>query len=317
MQYLGFNIGRAKVWPIQDKVEVLGKPAPTTTRKELQRFLGLANYYRRIVPQFSMLAAPLTDLLKGGGKETKAVHLIALGLTAFKGLKRVLCDQTHLHMPLSTLPFMVHTDASSTGVGAMLSQETNQGERQIYHLSRKLNPTKRKYAVIEKEALAIRWAVDQLKYYLWGQEFTVITDHAPLQWLARMKDTNSRLMRCFLALPPYHFTIKYRKESERANADFVSRQTVWASLERQAYLAGERYVSLLPLGLHHHHPHPHVSDPRGPNGDGLIYCKPPPVSQTAEGRLPRHLHGLPTPEQLTLPMGNSSLSWLFVSGTCL
>lgn len=67
----------------------------------------------------------------------------------------------------------MHTDASSTRLGAIFSEETLQGERPIYYLSRKQTPTECKYVVIEKKALAIRWAIDQLKYYLWGQEFTV------------------------------------------------------------------------------------------------------------------------------------------------
>lgn len=189
IQYLGFNIGGRKVWPIQHKVEVLEKAAPLTTRRKLQSFLGLANYYRFVV-NFTTQAAPLTDLLKGGGKGYKDIHLNPLVLEAFQDLKKALCDQTRLHTLLPNIPLMVHTDVSGTGLGTVLSQEASQGQRPIYYLSCKLTPTEHKYAVIEKKALAVRWAINQLKHYLWGQEFTIITDHAPLQWLAQMKDTN-------------------------------------------------------------------------------------------------------------------------------
>lgn len=84
------------------------------------------------------------------------------------------------------LPYVLHTEASSSGLGAVLAQPSHQGKHPIVYLSRKLSPTERKYAVIEREALAIRWAVDQLKFYLWGRSFTVITDHAPLQCLGHM-----------------------------------------------------------------------------------------------------------------------------------
>lgn len=77
-----------------------------------------------------------------------------------------------------------------------------------------------KYAVIEKEALAIRCAMDQLKYYLWGQVFTIVTDHASLQWLPCMKDTNLRLMCWYLTFQPYRFSIRYRWGRNHANADF-------------------------------------------------------------------------------------------------
>lgn len=115
----------------------------------------------------------------------------------------------------------------------MLAQDTPQGERPIYYLSRKRTPTEHKYAVIEKEALAMRWAVDQLKYYLWGQEFTIVTDHAPLQWLTRMKDTNPCIMCWYQALQPYHFTVKFRKGSEHANTDFS-----WTDHVGQPRIAG-------------------------------------------------------------------------------
>lgn len=87
------------------------------------------------MPHFSTLAAPLTDLLKGGGKENKVVQLSPQALTAFEAVKKALCDQTRLHPHLPNLPFTVHTDASSTGLGAMLVQDNPQGERPISYLS--------------------------------------------------------------------------------------------------------------------------------------------------------------------------------------
>lgn len=226
VQYLGFNIGGGKVWPVQDNVEALEKATPPHTRKELQSFLELANYYYRFIPNFVTRAAPLTDLLKGGGKGNKAITLPPTAITAFNNLKGNLCNQTRLHTPLDNAPFIVYTDASSTGLGAVLAQATAEGEKPILYLSWKLMPTEKKYAVIEKEALAMRWAIDKLRYYLWGQESTVVTDHAPLQWLSRMKYTNPRLMRWYLTLQPYRFMVQYRKGADNANGDFFSRQTV-------------------------------------------------------------------------------------------
>lgn len=129
--------------------------------------MGLANYYCRFIPDFAILSIPLTDLLKGG-KGAKPIHLRAMALTAFHDLKRALCEQTKLHTPLPDLPYILHMDASSTGLGAVLAQDTPQGERTIYYLTSKLTPTQHKYAVVKKEALAMRWAIDQLNYYLWG-----------------------------------------------------------------------------------------------------------------------------------------------------
>lgn len=93
---------------------------------------------------------------------------------------------------------------------------------QSFFLSRKLTGSEQKYVAIEKEALAMQWAIEEFLYYLWGQWFTVVTNHAPLQWLAHMKDTNPRLMQWYLALQPYAFSIRFQKGTEYANADYFS-----------------------------------------------------------------------------------------------
>lgn len=90
VQYLGFNIGGGKDWPIQDKVAVLEQAAPPTRREELQSILGLANYHRRFVPNLATMAAPLTNLLKGREKGTKAIQLPLPAVAAYQGLKRAL-----------------------------------------------------------------------------------------------------------------------------------------------------------------------------------------------------------------------------------
>ncbi len=88
-------------------------------------------------------------------------------------------------------------------------------------LSRKLSKRETRYSTVEKESLAIRWAVLTLRYYLLGPEFTLCSDHAPLQWLHRMKDTNTRITRWYLALQP--FKVIHRPGVQMAVADFLSR----------------------------------------------------------------------------------------------
>ncbi len=78
----------------------------------------------------------------------------------------------------------------------------------MVYISRKLSPAEQRYAVVEKEALAVKWAVLELRYYLLGRKFTLITDHAPLQWMARAKDTNARVTRWFLARQDFHFVVR-------------------------------------------------------------------------------------------------------------
>ncbi len=93
----------------------------------------------------------------------------------------------------------------------------------LLYISRKLSKRETMYSTIEKECLAIRWAVLTLRYYLLGREFTLCSDHAPLQWLHRMKDTNARITRWYLALQPFKFKVIQRPRAQMAVADFLSR----------------------------------------------------------------------------------------------
>ncbi len=118
---------------------------------------------------------------------------------------------------------MLQTDASDRGLGAVLAQVVGGEERPVLYLSRKLSKRETRYSTVEKECLAIRWAVLTLRYYLLGREFTLCSDHAPLQWLHRMKDTNARITRWYLALQPFKFKVVHRPGVQMAVADFLSR----------------------------------------------------------------------------------------------
>ncbi|XP_056277635.1 uncharacterized protein LOC130198493 [Pseudoliparis swirei] len=115
------------------------------------------------------------------------------------------------------------TDASNRGLGAVLSQQVEGFDRPVLYISRKLSERERRYSTVEKECLAIRWAVDSLRYYLLGRSFTLWSDHAPLQWLHRMKDTNARITRWYLALQPFNFKVIHRPGTQMVVADFLSR----------------------------------------------------------------------------------------------
>jgi len=106
----------------------------------------------------------------------------------------------------------------------VLSQlDENNEEHPVLYLSRKLLPNEENYAAIEKECLAIKWAICSLQYYLLGRRFK-ITDHQPLRWLTEMKDTNKRLTRWSLDLQPYCYEVVYKKGVCRSNADGLSRR---------------------------------------------------------------------------------------------
>ncbi|KAL0173946.1 hypothetical protein M9458_029914, partial [Cirrhinus mrigala] len=179
-KYLGFTVGRGLVKPQENKVwAILDAPKPCN-KTQVRAFLGLAGYYRYFIPSFSSIAAPLTDLTRKGQPER--VRWTEEAERAFQRIKQALTTEPVLRAPDFNCPFLLQTDASDTGLGAVLSQIQEGEEHPIVYISRKLSQAERNYAAVEKEALAI-------KYYLLGRKFTLFTDHAPLQWMARAKDT--------------------------------------------------------------------------------------------------------------------------------
>ena len=185
-------------------------------------------YYQRFIPGFATLASPLHDLTRKALPGRVTWSEAAEG--AFRLLRQALCSEPILLTPDFTLPLIVHSDASEVGLGAVLSQVQDNEEHPVTYISRKLLPNERNYSTVEKEALAIKWAVDKLRYYLLGREFTLVTDHAPLKWMATAKDTNARVTRWFLALQDYRFRVDHRPGREHANADALSRRDacLWA-----------------------------------------------------------------------------------------
>ncbi len=219
--YLGFHLGHGQVRPQIDKTAAVAACPSPKTKKEVRQFLGLAGYYRRFIPNFADLTSPLTDLTKKEAPDP--VQWTELCQQALTKVKAALCGGPLLHSPNFDLPFLLQTEASDRGLGAVLAQVVGGEERPVLYLSRKLSKRETRYSTVEKECLAIRWAVLTLRYYLLGREFTLCSDHAPLQWLHRMKDTNARITRWYLALQPFKFKVIHRPGVQMAVADFLSR----------------------------------------------------------------------------------------------
>ncbi|XP_075056968.1 uncharacterized protein LOC142143157 [Mixophyes fleayi] len=223
VQYLGHRVGGGTLHPEPTKVDAIAAWPTPKTKKQVMSFLGTAGYYRKFVPQYSSLAKPLTDLTKK--KLPQVVTWTPDCEEAFTALKSALTQSPVLQAPDFDRRFTVQTDASNYGLGAVLSQVNQQGEEHpILYLSRKLLPREVAYAVVEKECLAIVWTLQKLQSYLYGRDFTVITDHNPLSWLHRVAGDNGKLLRWSLTLQQYTFTVQHRKGSHHGNADGLSRQ---------------------------------------------------------------------------------------------
>lgn len=158
-------------------------PQPTTV-KELQRFIGFANFYRRCIRGFSQIAVPLTSLIKKG---THKLRWDNAAEQAFIKLKAAFTSAPILKHPDPERPFIVEVDASDTGVGAILSQHFGQRPKMypVAFYSKKLTPAEQNYDVGDRELLAIKLALEERRHWLEGaiHPFTVLTDHKNLEYL--------------------------------------------------------------------------------------------------------------------------------------
>ncbi|CAH1720138.1 unnamed protein product [Aphis gossypii] len=218
--YLGHVINENGVSPDPNKLKCIKDYPKLKNAKDIKSFLGLLNYYRRFVDNFAKIAKPLTYLLKKDVPFTWTDNCEH----SFQELKKALMNPPLLVYPdWEAGKFNLCTDASQYAIGAVLSQGDVPNDQPIAYASRTLNKAENNYSVIQKELLAIVWAVKYFRPYLYGRHFTIITDHRPLTYLFGIKDASSQLMRWRLQLADYDYTIKYRAGPEHSNADCLSR----------------------------------------------------------------------------------------------
>ena len=200
-------------------------PVPTTIT-EVRAFLGFLNHYRRFIPHFSAIAAPLTDLTRSTTAFPSSLPPAALD--AFHHLKSVLTSAPVLALPITgpAATFTLYTDASAFAIGAVLLQDQGKGLQPIAFESRKLNSHERNYPVHERELFAVVHAVKHFRCYLDGcAHFTVLTDHDTLKYFFTQKDLSGRQARWSQTLAPYQpiMDLQYRRGSLN-QADALSRR---------------------------------------------------------------------------------------------
>ena len=220
VQYLGHIISRQGVATDPEKVgKVASWPVPTS-RREVQQFVGFANYYRRFIKDFAQLARPLHRLTERTAPFTWSHEC----QESFDQLRERLCSTPILAYPDFQRPFILDTDASDTGIGGVLSQMDDQGrERVIAYGSRLLSKPERKYCVTRRELLAVVTFIQQYRPYLVCRKFTLRTDHGSLTWLRNFKEPEGQLARWLERLQELDFEIVHRRGSAHRNADSLSR----------------------------------------------------------------------------------------------
>lgn len=221
VEFLGHIVGKGVMKPRPQKVEAISEAKRPETKTQLRSFLGLVGYYRRFIPNFASVACPLSDKTRKG--ESNKIKWEASQEQAFQTLKKKVTSAPILHLPDLSQPFILRSDASEYGLGAVLLQEIMGEKFPIAFASKKMTECQRRYSVMEKECLAIIWAVGKFQAFLFGREFVIETDHQPLACLRKSKVSNGRIMRWALSLQPYRYRLKVIKGSENIEADYMSR----------------------------------------------------------------------------------------------
>ena len=237
VQYLGHLVSAEGVRTDPEKINRVKDWVRPTNRKEVLQFLGFAGYYRRYVSGYSALAAPLYRLTTGdprkkkrGGKKSLAPDPPFLWTCdceeAFQTLKERLTTAPVLGYPDYSLPFVLQTDASGEGLGAVLVQVQSGAERVIAFASRGLSPAETRYPAHKLEFLALKWAVtDKFYDHLYGRRFSVQTDNNPLKYVMSSAKLDATGQRWVSRLAAFDFDVQYRRGQSNANADALSRMS--------------------------------------------------------------------------------------------
>lgn len=191
MKFLGHVVNEDGVSTDPDKTQVIREWVVPKNVTEVRSFLGLCSYYRKFIKNFASVAKPLHKLTEKGRTFLWTEECDE----SFRTLKELLTSPPILAYPDRTGLFVLDTDASESGLGAVLSQIQNDQEKVICYYSQALSKPERKYCVTRRELLAVVKAVKQFHHYLYGRHFIVRSDHGALRWLLNLKNPEGQMAR--------------------------------------------------------------------------------------------------------------------------
>ena len=249
VKYLGHVISEEGVSTDPDKVRDIVNWHTPRTIKQTRSFLGMVNYYSRFVPKLAEIAHPLHKITK---KNAKFIWTSDCQ-KAFQTLKDKLASAPIMAYPTRTEKFILDTDASDLGYGAVLSQMQRQAdgslrEKVIAYASKKFTERESKYCARRRELLAIVKMVKHFDVYLRGPTFLVRTDHASLKYIKTVQPTSvpAQFFRWIMSLEEYSYQIQIRKGVLHGNADGMSRGCHGNGCICDALLAYERKYNIRP-----------------------------------------------------------------------
>ncbi|GBG81376.1 hypothetical protein CBR_g32050 [Chara braunii] len=217
--YLGHQLSVTGLEPKATKVEVIRNwPQPANVR-ELRSFLGLASYYQKFVPKFSVIAHPLSRLTS----KNVAYAWCEKCETVFQALKEALVSHPVLRIADPNLTFVVTTDASQFGIGAVLQQDDGDGLCPLEYYSKRMPSHKVATSTYARKLYALREALTHWKQYLLGRHFKVYSDHQTLRWIKTQIDLSPTLTRWLHDIDVFDFELKHKKGCYNRVADALSR----------------------------------------------------------------------------------------------
>ncbi|KAK7110374.1 hypothetical protein V1264_014258 [Littorina saxatilis] len=221
VDFIGYSLKEGQKGLLLENVtKILNAPRPET-KKQVRSFLGLAGYYREFIPNFAAITAPLSDMTRKG-----CPNRILWGPAqekAYQTVRDLMSRDPVLRLPDTAKEFILRTDASDEGIGAMLMQEHGGKPFPVSYASKKLSGAEKNYSTMEKECLAIVWGIKTFELYLQGVKFVLQTDHKPLTYLNSAKFVNNRIMRWVMYLQNFDMRVESIKGSDNVGADFLSR----------------------------------------------------------------------------------------------
>lgn len=232
LDFLSHRITPEGILPSPEKIQaVKDLPSPSSI-KQIQKFIGMVNYYHRFIPNLALLLTPLHNhltMLQKLPKSTKNFSWTAECEEAFNEVKNALANATMLAHPNHNAEYAIKTDASSHSVGAVLEQYVNDSWEPLSFFSKKLSPAQTKYSTFDRELLAIYLAIKHFRHFVEGREFKVFTDHKPLtRALFTNTERSPRQSNHLDFISQFTTDIRYIQGSSNVVADYLSRPSEYA-----------------------------------------------------------------------------------------
>nr|ABL86690.1 putative pol protein [Philodina roseola] len=225
INYLGHTISEKIITPMQDKIQAILNFDEPRLLSQANRFIGALSWYRKFLPNFATIAAPIHAVTNLTKKHRQNFYWKFAQSQAFKKLKEMLISAPlFLHYPIPDKPLILTTDASGIGIGGVLQQEVDGQLHNLYYHSQVLTPCEKRYSTIEKEALAIYKCFVRMRPFLLGREITIMTDHCPLCHIMTKTVNNSRVDRIATLIQEYNINkVVHIDGRQNCLPDYLSR----------------------------------------------------------------------------------------------